>query len=103
MAGPDRRRLIGAGLRESPGLLARWDARFLHAGADTRDPDTTVLRFLCRPGFSEGTADEDGPWLQFVWRLPDDGAPPAERAAAALRRLAEEDPRAYADCIAGSR
>ncbi|MFD5325240.1 hypothetical protein [Streptomyces sp. NPDC127092] len=96
-------RLIDAGLRERPGLLARWDARFLHAGVDHRAPDTTVVWFLYRPGFFEGAADEDGPWLQFVWRLPDDGAPPAERAAAALRRLAEEDPRAYADCIAGSR
>ncbi|MFB7579196.1 hypothetical protein ACFXHD_11035 [Streptomyces hydrogenans] len=32
----------------------------------------------------------------FAWHLPDDGTPPGERAAQALRRMAEEDPRSFA-------
>ncbi|MEU7015762.1 hypothetical protein [Streptomyces sp. NPDC046385] len=99
----DTGRLLAAGLRARPELLARWDARPLHAGVDTRDPYTTVLWFLYRPGIFEGEDDERGPWLHFVWRLPDDGAEPRERAAAALRRLAEEDPRGYAECRGGGR
>ncbi|WP_329427351.1 hypothetical protein [Streptomyces sp. NBC_01268] len=99
----DTGRLLSSGLRARPELLARWDARPLHAGVDTRDPYTTVLWFLYRPGIFEGEDDERGPWLPFVWRLPDDGAEPHERAAAALRRLAEEDPRGYAECRGGGR
>ncbi|MFC8509759.1 hypothetical protein ACFU3J_22125 [Streptomyces sp. NPDC057411] len=96
-------RLLAGELRRRPELLARWDARLTHAGVDTRDPYTTVLWFLYRPGIFEGEADEDGPWLQFVWRLPDGDGDPRERVAAALRRLAEDDPRGYAECRGGSR
>lgn len=96
-------RLLAAGLRREPELLTRWDCRPVHAGVDTRDPYTPVVWFLHRPGTFEGTADEQGPWLQFVWRLPDCGDDPRERAATALRRLAEEDPRGYAECRGGHR
>ncbi|MFI8966063.1 hypothetical protein ACIGO8_28575 [Streptomyces sp. NPDC053493] len=96
-------RLIAEGLRERPALLARWDCRLAHAGADGRTADTTEVWFDYRPGTFEGEPAEDGPWLQFVWRLPDDGSAPADRAAGALRRLAEEDPRAYAECRWGRR
>ncbi|MEV7278910.1 hypothetical protein [Streptomyces sp. NPDC093111] len=99
----DTGRLLAAGLRARPELLARWDARPVHTGVDTRDPYTTVLWFEYRPGTFEGEDDERGPWLRFVWRLPDDGTEPRERAAAALRRLAEEDPRGYAECREGGR
>ncbi|WP_159048729.1 hypothetical protein [Streptomyces sp. NRRL F-4489] len=59
------------------------------------------------PGTSPSTPDGQGalnsPWLQFVWRIPDDGRPPEERAAAALHRLATTDPKRYADVCGGSR
>ncbi|MFF0753213.1 hypothetical protein [Streptomyces sp. NPDC004267] len=84
-------RLLDAALRKRPELLARWDARFHWVGADYRDPDTTAVWFR-----ETGAPGADGPVSQFVWRLPDDGAPPDERAAAALDRLAREDPRGYA-------
>ncbi|MFF5970201.1 hypothetical protein ACFY7C_01620 [Streptomyces sp. NPDC012769] len=96
-------RLIGAALRERPEPLARWDCVLVHASADGRDPDTAVLWFHYRPGTFEGEPAEKGPWLHFVWRLPDDGTPPAVRAAAALHRIEREDPRAYAECAGGSR
>ncbi|MGW4162077.1 hypothetical protein [Streptomyces sp. NPDC004788] len=84
-------RLLAAALRDRPELLTRWEARFDWAGADYRDPDTTAVWFR-----GAGSAGSDEPEPQFVWRLPEDGAPPAERAAAALRRLEREDPRGYA-------
>ncbi|MER7519186.1 hypothetical protein [Streptomyces sp. NPDC126499] len=96
-------RLIQAGLLARPELLARWDCVLVKASADHREPDTTVVWFHYRPGTFEGEVAERGPWLSFVWRLPDDGTPPALRAAAALRRIEQEDPRAYAECTAGSR
>lgn len=98
----DTARLIASGLRERD-LLTRWDAAKGWIGTDFRDPDTTVLSFTFWPGLAAGQKDRDGPWLQFTWRLPDDGTPPVERAAAALRRLAAEDPKSYAELIGGSR
>ncbi|MEU0373005.1 hypothetical protein ABZ070_22605 [Streptomyces sp. NPDC006283] len=99
----DTARLIAAGLRERPDLLTGWDAAKGWIGTDFNAPHITVLSFILWPGLAAGRKDRDGPWLQFVWRLPDDGTPPAERAAAALRRLAADDPKTYADVIGGSR
>lgn len=86
-------RLLAAALRERPELLARWGTRCDWAGADYRDPDTTAVWFR---DTGAGSTGSDAPGSQFVWRLPEDGAPPAERAASALRRLEQEDPRGYA-------
>ncbi|GGW46566.1 hypothetical protein [Streptomyces xantholiticus] len=99
----DTARLIAEGVRERPDLLTGWDAAKGWIGTDFDDPDITVLSFVFRPGLAAGRKDKDEPWLQFVWRLPDDGTPPGERAAAALRRLAAEDPKGYAELIGGSR
>lgn len=89
-------RLIAAGLRDRPDLLTRWDARPGWIGTDFTDPDATVLSFTYRPGLAAGQRDKDGPWLQFTWSLPEDGTPPEDRAAAALR-LATADPKTYAE------
>ncbi|MFF5263609.1 hypothetical protein ACFY4C_32180 [Actinomadura viridis] len=96
-------RLIAAGLRDRPELLTRWDAKLDWLGTDFSDPDAIALSFTYRPGLAAGRGDTDGPRLQFIWDLPDDGTPPEERAAAALRRLAEEDPKRYAEVRGGSR
>ncbi|KKZ71368.1 hypothetical protein VO63_24140 [Streptomyces showdoensis] len=90
-------RLLAAGLRRDPELPARWGARLLRVGLDTRDPYTTALWFRSAPGSPAGAADGRDEPPPFVWRLPDDGTDPRERAAAALRRLAEQDPREYAE------
>ncbi|MEU8998729.1 hypothetical protein AB0C95_28535 [Streptomyces caniferus] len=95
-------RLIAAGLRERPDLLTRWDARRGWIGTDFTDPEVTVLSFTYWPGLAAGQRDEDGPWLQFLWRLPDDGTPPEDQAAAALHRLATADPKTYAEVRGGS-
>ncbi|MFD8010208.1 hypothetical protein [Streptomyces sp. NPDC058955] len=82
-------RLITAGLRDRPELLTRWGLRQGWISTDFGAPDTTVVTFDGpRP---DGTGDP----RQYLWRLPDDGRPPAERAAEALRRMAEEDPRTF--------
>ncbi|MFG2140091.1 hypothetical protein [Streptomyces sp. NPDC048650] len=96
-------RRIAAGLRERPDLLARWDAQQGWIGTDFTDPDTTVVSFTFWPGLAAGRKRKDGPWLQFLWSLPDDGTPPEERATAALRRLATADPKTYAEVRGGSR
>ncbi|MGW1778779.1 hypothetical protein ACWCQQ_06500 [Streptomyces sp. NPDC002143] len=94
-------RLIKAGLVERPELLARWDARRGWISTGHEDQDTTVVTFLYAPGLGAGAADGDP--LQFRWTVPDDGAPPEAQAAAALRRLAGEDPKTYAQLCGGSR
>ncbi|MCX2180454.1 hypothetical protein KV205_07910 [Streptomyces sp. SKN60] len=96
-------RLVKEELNARRELLGRWDCRLSYAMSPTRTPETTEVWFVYRPGTFEGTATEDGPWIQFRWELPDDGTPPAERAAAALRRLATEDPRGFAHCAGGIR
>ncbi|WP_431040627.1 hypothetical protein ACQUSR_01160 [Streptomyces sp. P1-3] len=96
-------RLIAAGLRNRPDLLTRWDAQPGWVGTDFTDPDTAVLSFTFWPGLAAGRRNREGPWLQFVWSVPEDGTPPEERAAAALRRLAAADPKAYAEVRGGSR
>lgn len=94
-------RLIKAGLMERPELLSRWDARrgWISSGFD--DPDTTVVTFWYVPGLAAGKPVGDP--LQFRWVVPDDGTPPEAQAAAALRRLAEEDPKTYGQVCGGSR
>ncbi|WP_405898994.1 hypothetical protein OG242_17125 [Streptomyces sp. NBC_00727] len=88
-AWPARRtaRLIVAGLRGRPDLLTRWNVRLGWTGTAFRDPDETVI--------SLRYDSEDGSPRQLLWSIPDDGAPPQDRAAAALARLAAEDPRTY--------
>ncbi|MFD3531720.1 hypothetical protein [Streptomyces sp. NPDC058664] len=87
-------RLITAGLRDRPDLLTRWGLRQGWISTDFRDPDTTVVTFT-GPPLAGGNPQAEGEPRQFLWRLPDDGSPPGERAATALRRLAEGDPRRY--------
>ncbi|WP_369147452.1 hypothetical protein [Streptomyces sp. R44] len=89
----DTARLIARGLRERPELLARWDLRQGWTGTDFGDPDTTVITYDDLPPTAGGAPDVQP--RQYVWLLPDDGTPPEQRAAAALRRFAEEDPRRY--------
>nr|WP_206325060.1 MULTISPECIES: hypothetical protein [unclassified Streptomyces] len=83
-------RLITAGLRDRPGLLTRWGLRQGWISTYYKDPDTTVVTFTGPP--LEGPGEP----RQFRWHLPDDGRPPAQRAAEALRRMAETDPRTFA-------
>jgi hypothetical protein len=96
-------RLIAAGLRDQPDLLTRWDGQVGWIGTDFHDQDETVISFTYWPGLAAGQRDDDGPWLQFIWSLPDDGTPPENRASAALRQLAEQDPKTYAHVGGGSR
>ena len=93
-------RLIEAGLRERPEILGRWDARRGWISSGVEEPDTTVVTFWYAPGLA--TADSLRDAFQFRWVLPDDGSPPEAQAAAALRRLAEEDPKTYAKVSCGS-
>ncbi|MFB6828112.1 hypothetical protein [Streptomyces hydrogenans] len=89
---PSRRtgRLIAAGLRDRPDLLTRWGLRRGWISTYFRDPDTTVVTFT--EPLPDGVGDRE---RFFEWHLPDDGTPPPERAAEALRRMAEEDPRTF--------
>lgn len=90
-------RLIAAGLRERPELLSRWDLSVNWVGTDWQDPHTTVVRLVYTPpDRAEGTEGAPPPRLYFDWRLPDDGSPPQERAAAALERIAASDPKGFA-------
>ncbi|MER5207259.1 hypothetical protein [Streptomyces sp. NPDC002825] len=89
----DTARLIARGLRERPELLARWGLRLGWTGTDFGDPDATVITYDDLPPAAGGAQDVQP--RQYLWLLPDDGAPPERRAAAALRRFAEEDPRRY--------
>ncbi|PZT75601.1 hypothetical protein [Streptomyces sp. AC1-42W] len=86
---PARRtaRLIAAGLRERPDLLARWHVRFGWATTTFREVDETLISLMYDA--------EDGSVRQLLWRVPEDGTPPEDRAAAALRRPLTEDPRGY--------
>ncbi|WP_405921507.1 hypothetical protein [Streptomyces sp. NBC_00122] len=101
---PARRtaRLISAGLRERPDLLGRWDLAPVWIHTDHREPHITVLRFV----FSapDGAEDPHGNPLRlyFDWHLPDDGSPPEDRAASALERIAESDPKGFARLQRGS-
>ncbi|MFD6420196.1 hypothetical protein [Streptomyces sp. NPDC060194] len=96
-------RLIKAGLIEEPDLLSRWDAGrgWISSGFD--DPETAVVTFFYVPGLASGRPQRPDSPLQFRWDIPDDGTPPETQAAAALRRLAEEDPKTYARVSGGNR
>ncbi|WP_330456496.1 hypothetical protein OIB37_06090 [Streptomyces sp. NBC_00820] len=96
-------RLIRAGLIEKPDLLSRWDASRSWIGSGFADPDTAVVTFWYLPGLESGSPERADSPLQFRWVVADDGTPPEEQAAAALRRLAEEDPKSYAQVCGGSR
>ncbi|MEU3606639.1 hypothetical protein AB0E83_14525 [Streptomyces sp. NPDC035033] len=85
-------RLITAGLRDRPEALTRWGLRQGWISTDFRDPDVTVVTFTGPPPDGAGGR---GPF--YTWHLPDDGGPPAERAAEALRRMSETDPRTFAE------
>ncbi|MFF9852119.1 hypothetical protein [Streptomyces litmocidini] len=86
-------RLIAEGLRDRPGPLARWGLRPGWTGTAFGEPDTTVITYDDLPPADGGTPET--PRRQYLWHLPEDGTPPERRAAAALRRPAEEDPRGY--------
>ncbi|MFF2777727.1 hypothetical protein ACFVU3_22775 [Streptomyces sp. NPDC058052] len=85
-------RLIAAGLRDRPALLTRWGLRQGWISTHFKDPDTTVVTFTGPP-----PDDTAGAPRFYRWHLPDDGRPPAERAAEALRRMAGTDPRTLAE------
>ncbi|MER7621955.1 hypothetical protein [Streptomyces sp. NPDC126503] len=90
-------RLIAAGLRDRPGLLTRWGLEPGWTGTDFSAPDTTLVTFTGPPLTAPPAAPGGPESRQFLWRLPDDGTPPEERAAGALRGLAGTDPRTLAD------
>ncbi|MFF3565260.1 hypothetical protein ACFYXS_34975 [Streptomyces sp. NPDC002574] len=96
-------RLIKAGLIEAPDLLSTWDASRGWISSGLEDPDTTVVTFWYVPGLGSGTPDGADSPLQFRWDIPDDGTPPETQAAAALRRLADEDPKTYGRVCGGTR
>lgn len=93
-------RLIREGLTQRPEILRRWDARRGWISSDAEEPDSTVVTFWYAPGLAAADTLKDA--LQFRWVLPDDGGPPGAQAAAALRRLGEEDPKTYARVCGGS-
>ncbi|WP_327183115.1 hypothetical protein [Streptomyces sp. NBC_01334] len=94
-------RLIKAGLVERPELLSRWDARRGWISTGHEEPDTAQVHFWYQPGLGAGCPEGDP--LVFRWTVPDDGTPPEAQAAAALRRLAEEDPKNYSRVSGGTR
>ncbi len=94
-------RLIKAGLVERPELLSRWDARRGWISTGHEEPDTAQVHFWYQPGLGAGRPEGDP--LVFRWTVPDDGTPPEAQAAAALRRLAEEDPKSYSRVSGGTR
>ncbi|MFI9048299.1 hypothetical protein [Streptomyces sp. NPDC053427] len=96
-------RLINEGLIEQPELLGRWDAERGRVSSGFDDPDTTVVTFWYAPRPASGMPERADGRLQFRWVVPDDGTPPEAQAAAALRRLAEEDPTTYGRVCGGSR
>ncbi|WP_326570529.1 hypothetical protein OIE69_04015 [Actinacidiphila glaucinigra] len=97
-------RLIKAGLVAEPDLLSRWDASrgWISSSFDDR-ADTTVVTFWYVPGLASGNPDRPDSPLQFRWDIADDGTPPEAQAAAALLRLAGEDPKTYARVSGGTR
>ncbi|MGW2270044.1 hypothetical protein [Streptomyces yangpuensis] len=95
-------RLIAAELQERPGLLGRWGLSPVWVGTGHDEPHTTVMRFVFPA--PDGAEDPYGQPLRlyFDWRLPDDGSPPEERAAAALQRIGRSDPKGFAQLQRGS-
>ena len=66
-----------------------------------QDPDTVEVHLWYTPGLGSGAPD--GHPLVLRWSVPDDGTSPTSQAEAALRRLAEEDPKAYTQVSGGTR
>ncbi|MFE3068256.1 hypothetical protein [Streptomyces sp. NPDC059247] len=89
--------LIAEGLRERPEILGRWGLRPGWVSTDLHRPEVTVITFLGPPLRPDGTPGPEAAPRQFLRRLPDDGRPPRERAAEALRLLTEEDPRRHSE------
>ncbi|MGW4384519.1 hypothetical protein [Kitasatospora sp. NPDC004531] len=96
-------RRLKAALIDRPELLRRWDAERGWIGTPAGDPDTVEVTFWYVPGQGAGRPDRPDLPLSFRWTLRDDGTPPESQAAAALRRLAAENPKRYARVIAGTR
>ncbi|MEU1183476.1 hypothetical protein ABZ464_38740 [Streptomyces sp. NPDC005820] len=94
-------RLIKGELGKRPELLRRWDMGRGWISTGPEDPDTVEVGLWYTPGLGAGKPDGDP--LLFRWAVPDDGTPPEAQAAAAVRRLTEEDPKTYARLVAGSR
>lgn len=94
-------RLIKAGLVERPELLSRWDARRGWISTGHEEPDTAQVHFWYQPGLGAGRPEGDP--LVFRWTVPDDGTPAEAQAAAALHRLAAEDPKSYSRVSGGTR
>ncbi|MGW4807789.1 hypothetical protein [Kitasatospora sp. NPDC004272] len=95
--------LLERELRSRPELLARWDAEAGRIGPADDRPDTAEVVFWYVPGQSSGAPEQPEHPLLFRWSVPDDGRPPEEQAAAALHRLATEDPTSYARLTGGNR
>ncbi|MFG2754568.1 hypothetical protein [Streptomyces xanthophaeus] len=98
----DTARLIAEGLRERPELLTAWDCSADGAFTAWDEPGTVELHFTYAPGTEPGVPGKGEPWLQFAWRIPDDGTPPEAQALAALERLAGHNPRTWARLCGGS-
>ncbi|MBQ0983590.1 hypothetical protein KBZ10_03395 [Streptomyces sp. F63] len=98
-------RLLTERLRAEPDLLGRWDCAQGWISTHYADHDRVQVAFTHpAPSSSEPErrTDPDRPWLQFIWDIPDDGSPPEEQARAALRHLAADDPKTYAEIAGGS-
>ncbi|MFI6151149.1 hypothetical protein ACIBCA_00425 [Kitasatospora sp. NPDC051170] len=78
--------LIRTGLEQEPELLKRWNAKPGWISVNPSRPETVVVTIWQYRVPVENPA-------RLRWVLPDDGTPPESQAAAALRRLTEEDPR----------
>ncbi|GAB7108134.1 hypothetical protein JCM4814A_64480 [Streptomyces phaeofaciens JCM 4814] len=94
-------RLIREGLTARPEPLRRWDMTRGWISTAPQDPDTVEVHLWYTPGLGSGAPD--GHPLVLRWSVPDDGTSPGSQAGAALRRLAEEDPRGYTQVSAGTR
>ncbi|MFE6836870.1 hypothetical protein ACFVFI_18820 [Streptomyces sp. NPDC057705] len=99
----DTARLIDGGLRKRPGLLTAWGCGAGGAFTAWDDPETVELHFTYAPGAEPGVPGTGEPWLQFAWRIPDDGTPPEAQARAALERLAAQNPCTWARLCGGSK
>ncbi|MFF4447946.1 hypothetical protein [Streptomyces sp. NPDC001502] len=99
----DTARLLADGLRERPELLTAWDCRAGWTFTAWDDPQTVELCFTYAPAAEPGVPAKGDPWLQFAWRIPDDGTPPESQARAALERLAAQNPRTWARLCGGSK
>ncbi|MDI2129539.1 hypothetical protein [Yinghuangia seranimata] len=96
-------RLLKEQLTERPGLLSRWDTQLVWCGTVFDRPDTAAVTVRHAPGLGGREPAPDDDLLYFRWDVTDDGTPPEAQAAAALRRLADEDVKASAVVCGGRR